>query len=105
MTPVVGVRRDRSELVINGTYGHSLMLASRDGGVEKIMTLCGGGCSCGTCHVYAEDEWCPLVGAAIGGEQTLLNGLEHRRDNTRLSCQIVMRPDLSDLRTTIAPEE
>jgi 2Fe-2S ferredoxin len=105
MTAIVVVRRDRSELAINATYGQSLMLALRDGGFEEILAVCGGCCSCGSCHVYAEDEWFPLLGAATGGEQVLLNGLEHRRDASRLSCQIVMRPELSGLRITIAPEE
>jgi 2Fe-2S ferredoxin len=105
MTAIVVVRRHRSELAINAAYGQSLMLALRDGGFEEILALCGGCCSCGTCHVYVEDEWFPLVGAAIGGEQILLNGLDHRRDVSRLSCQIVMRPELSGLRVRIAPEE
>jgi 2Fe-2S ferredoxin len=105
MTAIVVVRRDRSELAINAADGQSLMLVLRDGGFEEIQALCGGCCSCGTCHVHVEDEWFPLVGAAIGGERILLNGLEHRRDFSRLSCQILMRPELSGLRVTIAPEE
>jgi 2Fe-2S ferredoxin len=94
MTAIVVVRRDRSELTINAAYRQSLMLALRDGGFEEILALCGGCCSCGTCHVYVEDEWFPLVGAAIGGEQILLNGLEHRRDVSPLSCQFLDAPGI-----------
>jgi 2Fe-2S ferredoxin len=43
----------------------------------------------------------PSVSAA---EDDLLDGSEHRKANSRLSCQIVCNNDLDGLRVTIAPE-
>jgi len=38
-------------------------------------------------------------------ENDLLDSSDHRNDNSRLSCQIVMSDDLDGLKVTIAPED
>jgi len=34
--------------------GISLMEALRECGIDEIQALCGGGCSCATCHVHLD---------------------------------------------------
>ncbi|MEI9984253.1 MAG: 2Fe-2S iron-sulfur cluster-binding protein [Aliidongia sp.] len=48
--------RDGTERVVSTRPGGNLMEALRDAdtGVEGI---CGGNCSCGTCHVYVDEAW------------------------------------------------
>ncbi len=36
--------------------GRTLMEALRDNGVGEILALCGGCCSCATCHVYVDQS-------------------------------------------------
>jgi 2Fe-2S ferredoxin len=38
-------------------------------------------------------------------ENDLLDGSKHRKDCSRLSCQIVLSDEMDGLRVTIAPED
>jgi 2Fe-2S ferredoxin len=38
-------------------------------------------------------------------ENDLLDSSDHRRETSRLSCQIVLQPELEGLKVTIAPED
>ncbi len=84
------------------------MEAIRNNGFDRPLALCGGCCSCATCHVFVDDEWSGVVGVvgvARGDEDDLLDSSDQRRDRSRLSCQIMMTADLDGLRVAIAPED
>jgi 2Fe-2S ferredoxin len=88
---------------ITAADGASLMEAMRDGGVDDIMALCGGVCSCATCHVFVDPSWLGTVGDASEEEIELLRGSSHYRPTSRLSCQIVMSLALDGIRVSVAP--
>ncbi|MFQ3666791.1 MAG: 2Fe-2S iron-sulfur cluster-binding protein, partial [Sphingomonadaceae bacterium] len=67
--------------------------------------LCGGSCSCATCHVHVDPAWFARVGGPHPDEADLLDSSDHRTEYSRLSCQIRFGPDLDGLRVTIAPED
>lgn len=96
--------RDGSSHDVEGQDGLKLMevLRDLDYGVEAI---CGGMCSCGTCHVYVDDAWLGRLPAIEDDEDDLLDSLEERRGNSRLSCQIELAAEHDGLAVTIAPEE
>ena len=97
--------REGGEHVIEIDNGANIMepLREIDNGVEA---LCGGMCSCATCHVFIEDEWAQKLGDASDDELELLEDTEcYREGNSRLSCQVVMSAELDGMRLTIAPEE
>jgi len=97
--------REGGEHVIEIDNGTNIMgpLREIDNGVEA---LCGGMCSCATCHVFIEDQWAKKLGEARDDELELLEDTEcFREGNSRLSCQVVMSPDLDGVRLTVAPEE
>lgn len=78
-------------------------LRELDAGIEA---LCGGMCSCATCHVYIESEWAGKIPAAQDDELELLEETEcFKEGESRLSCQVVMTDELDGVRMTIAPEE
>jgi ferredoxin, 2Fe-2S len=85
--------------------GNSLMESIRDGGVGDILALCGGCCSCATCHVYVDDEWLEAVGPATGDELDLLETSAFNTTRSRLSCQIGLAARLDGLSVTVAPED
>ena len=104
MTKVTVITRAGSETLVEGEAGQSLMEALRDAGIDGVQALCGGCCACGTCHVYVDASPVhdlPEIGA---DEDGLLDGLEHRRAESRLSCQLRIGPSLNGLRIVIAPE-
>ena len=84
--------------------GETLMTLGRTHGVEGILGDCGGGCSCATCHVYVDPAWQTAVGPPDEIESATLDTVSNvLRANSRLGCQIVLRPELDGLRVTVAP--
>jgi 2Fe-2S ferredoxin len=70
-----------------------------------VAAICGGMCSCATCHVYVDPDWRDRLPAPMADERELLSDLAHYDDGSRLSCQIEFTPQLDGLRVTIAPDE
>jgi len=67
-----------------------------------IKAECGGACCCATCHVYVEPQWLDKLVPPSPEEQDLLNDSFDQQENSRLSCQILMREDLDGLEVTLA---
>lgn len=96
--------RDGSEQALEPAAGLTVMEAIRDAGVDELLALCGGCCSCATCHVYVDDGVDGL--SAMGpDEDDLLDSSEHRKPTSRLSCQLRLDHKIAALRVTIAPED
>jgi ferredoxin, 2Fe-2S len=98
------VDRESNEHEMQASGSGSLMEVLRDleFGVEAI---CGGMCSCATCHVYVAPEWLERLPQQHSDERELVSELQHRRESSRLACQIRLVPDLNGLRVTLAPHE
>jgi 2Fe-2S ferredoxin len=86
------------------TVGRSLMENIRAAGFDDLLALCGGCCSCATCHVIVDPEDFGRLGPIGPDEEDLLDGSAHRAATSRLSCQIPVTAALDGLRVTIAPE-
>lgn len=99
------VDRSGSESTIEARAGVSVMENIRDAGFDDLLALCGGCCSCATCHVYVDEDWSPAVGGPDCDEDDLLDTTHHRTERSRLSCQIEMKDALDGMRVTIAPED
>jgi 2Fe-2S ferredoxin len=101
--PTIRVQTRAGEIrSLEAPTGLSLMEVIRDAGVDELLALCGGGCSCATCHVYLEEG---APDASIGAdEDDLLDSSVHRTAQSRLSCQVRVTDDLAGLLVVIAPE-
>lgn len=101
---LVVVDRGGTEHEVETAPNGSLMetLRELDYGVSAI---CGGMCSCATCHVYIAPEWLEKLPERHSDENDLLAELQFRQDNSRLSCQIQLEQEYDGLRLTLAPEE
>ena len=84
--------------------GDSLMEALREH-EWGVPAICGGLCSCGTCHVYLDPEWTDKFMQADSDEQDLLEVFNTTQPTSRLSCQLQLRADHDGLKLSIAPEE
>jgi ferredoxin, 2Fe-2S len=98
------VDRDGVEHEVDARTGLKVMenLRELDYGVAAI---CGGMCSCATCHVYVDPEWQPRLPAMMSDERELVSELTHSNEHSRLSCQLEFTPELAGLRLRIAPDE
>src|SRR5207245_6327422 len=59
-----------------------------------VAAICGGMCSCATCHVYVDPEWQSRLPEMMSDERELLSELTHYQQNSRLSCQVEFTPEL-----------
>jgi 2Fe-2S ferredoxin len=104
MPKITVILRDDSERIVDGVIGSSVMEAIRDAGIDEMLALCGGCCSCATCHVLVEGA--PHSFAAMSAdEDDLLDSSDHRTVSSRLSCQLIVTEGDADLVVRIAPED
>ena len=83
----------------------TLMQTISEGGVDELLALCGGVCSCATCHVYIDEKFLSSLPPMSPDEGALLDGSEHRAANSRLSCQVRLTQEHDGMRVTIAKED
>jgi 2Fe-2S ferredoxin len=77
--------------------GMSVMEGATRNGIAGIQAICGGACSCATCHVHVDPSWVAQTGSAGDMEEAMLELQEDFRPNSRLACQIRVTPDLDGL--------
>lgn len=105
MPKLIVVTRDGTEHAVEARAGWSVMENIRDNGFDELLALCGGCCSCATCHVHVDEAWLDRLKRMKADEDELLDTSNHRRANSRLSCQLLVTAELDGLRVTIAPED
>ena len=105
MAKLIIVSRDGSEKAVDGEIGLSVMEVIRDNGFDELLALCGGCCSCATCHVHVDPAFADKLPPMSEDENDLLDSSDHRDGTSRLSCQLPFTDDLDGLRVTIAPED
>lgn len=87
---------------LDGIEGWRLMEVIRDYGLP-IKAECGGACACATCHVYVAEEWVNKLVPPTSDETMMMDDAMAVEDNSRLSCQIILSPELEGLSVTLAP--
>lgn len=105
MPKLIVVTRDGEEQEITGEAGLSVMEVIRDAGIDEILALCGGCCSCATCHVHVDPEFAAKLKPMSEDENDLLDSSADRDDTSRLSCQIEFTDALDGLKVRIAVED
>ncbi|HEX8401440.1 MAG TPA: 2Fe-2S iron-sulfur cluster-binding protein [Allosphingosinicella sp.] len=105
MPNLIVVTRDGTESQVQGEEGLSVMEVIRDNGFDELLALCGGCCSCATCHVHVDPQWLGALPAMSEDEDDLLDSSDARTANSRLSCQLRFTAALDGMRVQIAPED
>jgi 2Fe-2S ferredoxin len=99
------VLRSGEERSIEAPIGLSIMEAAREAGIDELLALCGGCCSCATCHIYVAEGFEDRLPPLSSDEDDLLDSSEHRNAQSRLACQIILNATHEGLALTIAPED
>lgn len=98
MPQVTYIEPDGRAVALEVATGASVMSAAMNAGLEGIEAQCGGNMICATCHCYVQDPWQQKLPPPSADEQLMLqNVAAELRDNSRLSCQLIMRPELDGL--------
>ncbi len=105
MPTLIVVTREGEEREIPSETGLSVMEAIRNAGVDELLALCGGCCSCATCHVHVDPEFASQLPTMSADEDDLLDSASDRDAYSRLSCQIPVTDALDGLRVRIAAED
>lgn len=90
---------------VEASEGRTVMEVIRDNGFDELLALCGGCCSCATCHVFVEDAYADKLPPISEDENDLLDSSDHRAANSRLSCQLPISAAIDGMTVTIAPED
>ncbi|RED16271.1 2Fe-2S iron-sulfur cluster-binding protein [Parasphingopyxis lamellibrachiae] len=105
MPKLIVVNRDGEETTVDADNGLTVMEVIRDNGFDELLALCGGCCSCATCHVHVDPEFAAKLPEMDEDENDLLDSSDHRNERSRLSCQIPFEDELDGLKVTIAQED
>ena len=105
MPKLIIINRDGEEIEVDAAAGLSVMEAIREAGFDELVAMCGGCCSCATCHVIVDADWIAKTGNANDDELDLLESSVHLTGTSRLSCQIRLTEALHGLRVRIAEED
>ena len=83
--------------------GWRVMEIVKDAGLP-LKAECGGALDCATCHVYVAPTWIERLHPKSDEEDEKLDEAFMVKPVSRLSCQILMAPELNGLEITLAPE-
>jgi len=98
MAKITWKTEDGNEITADVKDGLNLMEAAIENDVPDVDGDCGGCLSCATCHVFVDEAWLAKTGEVDDVEETMLEMTDvERRDNSRLSCQLIASPELDGL--------
>ncbi len=104
MPTVVFIDHAGATFAVEAALNKSLMQVAVDHSVPGILGDCGGACSCATCHGYVDERWAAQLPPQSETEVFMLEGVPDPRPNSRLCCQIRVKPDLDGIVIRL-PEE
>jgi ferredoxin, 2Fe-2S len=83
--------------VVDVPVGNKVMEGAVSNGIPGIEADCGGSCACATCHVYVDEAWRVRTGKMSADERAMLECASDLKENSRLSCQMVVTEELDGL--------
>lgn len=103
MTQITFIDAQGTARTVAADDGATLMETAVRNAIPGIEAECGGACACATCHVYVDPAWQDRLPAPQTMEEDMLDFAFDVRPNSRLSCQIRIKPELDGL-TVTTPE-
>ena len=82
---------------VKGDVGQSVMQSATFASVPGIPADYGGACSCASCQTYVDEAWLGKVQVAESMENDMLEYAFERRDNSRLSCQLIISEEMDGM--------
>ena len=82
----------------------SVMEGAVQNNIPGIDADCGGACACATCHVYVDEKWFNKIPKAEDAEVDMIDMAHEPKNNSRLSCQLIVSDELDGL-TVTTPEK
>ncbi len=105
MPTLTVVDRAGEERTVDAEIGLSVMEVLKINGFDDVLALCGGCCSCATCHVHVDAAYLDRLPPVSEDEDDLLDAVEDRDATSRLSCQLPISEALDGMRVVIGAED
>jgi ferredoxin, 2Fe-2S len=104
MVKLVVTDKDGRDIEVEARIGLSVMENIRQL-PRSVEAICGGLCSCATCHVLIDASWVQRLPPRRYEERLMLVGSRtFDATRSRLSCQIKVTAELEGLRLAVAPD-
>ena len=102
---LIFIQPDGAEKTVEVTAGMTVMEAAIFNSVAGIEGMCGGICSCATCHVQLSPADFPKLGTPNDGEREMLDQLDNHCPTSRLGCQVPVSEAMQGLRIKVPGTE
>ena len=105
MAKIIYIENNNKSHTIKVENGLTVMEGAVQNNIPGIDADCGGGMVCATCHVYVKEEWFNKVPKKEDGEEDMLDMAFEPKQNSRLSCQLVVSDELDGLIVNIPSKQ
>ena len=105
MAKITYVTHNNEIQTVEVQNGLTVMEGAVQNDITGIDADCGGGMACATCHVYVKEDWLDKLPKKEDGEEDMLDMAFEPKQNSRLSCQLVVSDDLDGLVVNIPAKQ
>ena len=105
MAKITYITDDNQNHTIEVQNGLSVMEGAVQNDIPGIDADCGGGMACATCHVYVKEDWLDKLPTKEDGEEDMLDMAYEPKQNSRLSCQLIVSDELDGLVVNIPTKQ
>ena len=103
MIKVTFINADGDSEIVEAVEGQSLLDVAQ-AARQPLEGTCEGQMACSTCHVIIDKDWFEKLPRAVEDEEDMLDLASGARRTSRLSCQILLTPQLDGLVVHIPSE-
>lgn len=96
MITVTFINAEGDSQEVQATEGQNLLDIAQAAG-QPLEGTCEGQMACSTCHVVIDKDWFDRLPRAVEDEEDMLDLASGARRTSRLSCQIILTPELDGL--------
>ena len=96
MITVTFISADGESQEVQAVDGRNLLDVAQAAG-QPLEGTCEGQMACSTCHVIIDKDWFDRLPCAVEDEEDMLDLASGARRTSRLSCQIILTPELDGL--------
>ncbi len=105
MAKITYQTHDNKTYTIDVQNGLTVMEGAIQNDITGIDADCGGGMACATCHVYVKEQWLDKLSPKEDGEEDMLDMAFEPKNNSRLSCQLIVSDELDGLEVNIPSKQ
>ena len=105
MAKIIYIEHNGTNHTVDVQNGLTVMEGAVQNNIPGIDADCGGSMACATCHVYVKEDWLDKLPKKEDGEEDMLDMAFEPKNNSRLSCQLIVSDELDGLEVNIPSKQ